>query len=649
MSVLSVQALAKRFGERLLFSGVSFRLAHGERVGLVGPNGAGKSTLLLITAGRDEPDDGNVAVARGTRVGLLEQETLLDVEGTLEERARDAGAHIRELADEMRSLEPLLAAGDAEALERYADLQHHFEHAGGYDVEATVKRVLEGLGLSDLAAREVRALSGGERTRLGLARLLLDDPDVLLLDEPTNHLDIAALEWLERFLVERDTTALVVSHDRWFLDRVTSRTLSFERGTVVEYRGSYSHYARQRADRDAALTKASGRQAEEIARTEEFIRRYGAGQRSKEARGRAKKLSRVTRIEGPERIAAHGWRLEAAHMASDTVVDTTPLAVGHTRGAPILRTPRLRIGRGARIAVVGPNGAGKTTLVRTLIGELPVLDGYVASAPTARVAYLAQAQQELMSGTVLEAMRDASGLDEAGARNLLARFLFRGEDVFRDVAVLSGGERTRLALARLSAREANLLVLDEPTNHLDVAAREALETVLLDYDGTLLFVSHDRYLIDKLATEVWLVDGGTLVRHEGNWSSLQAAAREAAAGAEAQRRGRGWPSDLARGRGAEPSTEDRVKDRSIRWRERPKREMRGPRGNVAASRGAEKRLKALEERIREAEETLRALEARIAEVARSGNYMETRRVGEEHASLEKVLRDLYDEWAKEGS
>ncbi|MDE3113851.1 MAG: ABC-F family ATP-binding cassette domain-containing protein, partial [Chloroflexota bacterium] len=521
MSVLSVQALAKRYGERLLFSGVSFRLAHGDRVGLVGPNGTGKSTLLRIAAGRDEADDGNVAVARGTRIGLLEQETLLDVAGTVAERARDAGAHIRELGDELRALEPQLASGEAGILERYADVQHRFEHAGGYDLEATVKRVLAGLGLADLVDREVRTLSGGERTRLGLARLLIDDPDLMLLDEPTNHLDIAALEWLERFLVERDTTCLVVSHDRWFLDRVTSRTLSFERATVVEYRGPYSHYARQRADRDAALVKASERQAAEIARTEEFIRRYGAGQRSKEARGRAKKLSRVERIEGPERLAAHGWRLEAAHMASETVVDATPLAVGHAHGAPILRTPRLRIGRGARVAVVGPNGAGKTTLVRTLIGELPALEGYVSSAPTARVAYLAQTQQELMSGSVLDSLRETSGLDEQGARDLLARFLFRGEDVFRDVAVLSGGERTRLALARLAAREANLLVLDEPTNHLDVAAREALESVLLDYDGTLLFVSHDRYLIDKLATEVWLVEEGTLTRHEGNWTSLQ--------------------------------------------------------------------------------------------------------------------------------
>jgi len=643
VSILSVQALAKRYGERLIFSGVSFRLAHGDRVGLVGPNGTGKSTLLRIAAGRDEADAGNVAVARGARIALLEQELLSDVPGNVEEHARGAAAHIRALEAEMRALEPRLASGDAEILERYSEAQHHFEHAGGYDFDATVERVLDGLGLAPLAAREVRTLSGGERTRLGLARLLLDDPDLMLLDEPTNHLDIAALEWLERFLVERDTTALIVSHDRWFLDRVTSRTLSFERGTVVEYRGAYSHYARQRADRDAALTKAAERQAEEIARTEAFIRKYGAGQRSKEARGRGKKLARVQRIEAPERLARHGWRLDAAHMASDAVVETTALAVGHRRDTPIVRTPPLRIARNARVAVVGPNGAGKTTLVRTIIGDLPAIDGYVASAPTARVAYLAQTQYDLGGGTVLDAIQEATGLPEQGARDLLARFLFRGEDVFKDVSVLSGGERSRLALARLAAREANLLVLDEPTNHLDVAAREALESVLLDYDGALLFVSHDRYLIDKLATEVWLVDQGTLERHEGNWTSLQ---RERAQrlGAEAKPTGRAGRA-ISRA-GVEGYRAPRGAKRRGERLGRPTRERDAdPRGNVAASRGAEKHVLALEQRIKDMEARVKELEDRLAEVARSGNYMETRRVGEEHATLEQALRALYEEWA----
>ena len=654
MSVLSVQAVAKRFGERLVFSDVSFRLAHGDRVGLVGPNGVGKTTLLRVAAGFESADAGNVALARGTRVGFMEQEVLTHATGTVEEHARGAAAHLRELEAEMHALEPRLGSGDPELLERYSEAQHQFEHAGGYDFEASVGRVLGGLGLDSLRDREVATLSGGERTRLGLARLLLDDPDLLLLDEPTNHLDVAALEWLERFLIEQDETILVSSHDRWFLDRVTSRTLSFEKNTVTEYRGGYSAYARQRAEREAATEKAAARQAIEIERTEEFIRRYGAGQRSKEARGRGKKLARIERIEAPERAQQHGWRLEAAHLAGDTVVQTTPLAVGY--GEPLVRTGMLRVARDARIAVVGPNGAGKTTLVRTLVGDLTPLEGYVQSAPTARVAFLAQAQLELTGDdTVIDAMKVASGMNDAEARDHLARFLFRGEDVFKSVGVLSGGERSRLALARLAALHANLLVLDEPTNHLDLLAREQLETVLQAFEGALLFVSHDRYFIDKLATEIWPIEAGVLKRFEGNWSALQ---RLRSSGAElpipemetaggtgervaretrvprtrpaagAARAGKGAPSERPRSGDRTPAAKGRSNAKAS-----PLRRVSG--------------LRALEARIEAMELQLRQLSERVSQIAQSGNYMETRRVGEEYASLERDLRTLYDEWAKE--
>ena len=659
MSVLSVQAVAKRFGERLVFSDISFRLAHGDRVGLVGPNGVGKTTLLRIAAGLDTADAGNVALARGTRIGFLEQEVLADASGTVEEHARGAAAHLRELEAEMRGLEPRLATGDQDLLERYADVQHRFDHAGGYDFDATVGRVLAGLGLGGMRDREVRTLSGGERTRLGLARLLLEDPDLLLLDEPTNHLDLAALEWLERFLIEQDETILVSSHDRWFLDRVTSRTLSFERNSVVEYRGGYSSYARQRADRDAATEKAASRQAEDIARTEEFIRRYGAGQRSKEARGRAKKLARVERIEAPERAQQHSWRLEAAHLAGDTVVQTTPLAVGY--GEPLVRTGMLRIARGARIAVVGPNGAGKTTLVRTLVGDLTALEGYVQSAPTARVGFLAQAQLELGGDdTVLDAMKVASGMNDAEARDHLARFLFRGEDVFTSVGVLSGGERSRLALARLAARQANLLVLDEPTNHLDLVAREQLEAVLSGFEGAILFVSHDRYFIDKLATEIWPIEAGVLKRFEGNWSGLQ---RLRSSGAELPMpklddpsAGGGTAQGVARDarvpRG--PSSATAKRSRSTGEGARSERSRRRDRTPGATGRGSNRAsavrriegMRALEARIEAMELQLRQLQEKVSQIAQSGNYMETRRVGEEYASLERDLRALYDEWAQ---
>jgi ATP-binding cassette subfamily F protein 3 len=645
VSVLSVQAAGRRFADRVLFSDVSFRLTRGERVGLIGPNGTWKSTLLRIVAGLDTPDTGSIALARGTRIGFLQQELLVDVDGTVEAHARGAAEHLTELERDLRAMEHDLASGDPELLERYADAQHHFEHAGGYDFEATLGRVLSGLGLDALRDREVRTLSGGERTRLGLARLLLDDPDLLLLDEPTNHLDIAALEWLERFLVERDLTAVVASHDRWFLDQVTSRTLSFEPAAqgskVVEYRGGYSRYARQRADRDASLTRAAARQQEEIARTEEYIDRFRAGQRSKQSRGRAKQLARLERIESPLGTATHRWSLEAAHLAGATVLESTPLAVGHGERV-VVRTPPLRVERGARIAVVGANGAGKTTLVRTLVGQLPALEGYVSSAPTARVAFLAQAQAELTGDeTVLDSLRDATGLDEQSARDLLARFLFRGEDVFRSVGVLSGGERSRLALARLSAREANLLVLDEPTNHLDLAAREQLEAVLDGFAGCLLFVSHDRYFIDKLAGEIWDIRDAGLKRYQGRWTAFEKARDEGrplpdpATTALSAERGRAVVP--ARARSEKPPKPAARPGRA----ERPGAQPRRTASRVRKVEG----VRALEARISAMELQLSQLAKKLEDIALSGDFMETRRIGSEHADLEASLRKLYEEWS----
>ena len=645
MSVLSVQAAGRRFADRVLFADVSFNLAHGDRAGLIGPNGTGKSTLLRIVVGLDAADSGSVALARGTRVGFLQQELLVDVDGTVEAHARGAAAHLGELEQALRTMEHELASGDPELLERYADAQHHFEHAGGYDFEATLGRVLSGLGLDPLRDREVRTLSGGERTRLGLARLLLDDPDLLLLDEPTNHLDIAALEWLEKFLVEQDVTLLTSSHDRWFLDKVTSRTLSFEpagQGSkVVEYRGGYSQYARQRADRDAALSKAASRQQEQIAKTEEYIDRFRAGQRSKQSRGRAKQLARLERIDAPLQTAQHGWTLDAAHLAGATVLETTPLAVGHGERV-VVRTPPLRVERGARIGVVGANGAGKTTLVRTLVGQLAALDGYVSSAPTARVAFLAQAQAELTGDeTVLDALRDATGLSEQDARGLLARFLFRGDDVFRSVGVLSGGERSRLALARLSAREANLLVLDEPTNHLDLAAREQLEAVLSGFLGCLLFVSHDRYFIDKLATEIWDVADARLLRYDGGWTNFEKARDE----------GRPLPdptftAQLPGGPAPAPTAQ---KQKVTPRREPPQTRAAAETGRPARRTASRVRkvegVRALEARIAAMELQLAQMAKKLEDVAQAGNFMETRQLGTEHAELERSLRVLYEEWS----
>jgi len=662
VTLLSVNGVSRWFADRHLFGDVSFRIAAADRIGLVGPNGCGKTSLLRIAAGIDEPDVGTVALARGLRRGFLQQELLVDVESTVADHARGAATHLRELEAELRALEATLHEADQEALERYSDAQHHFEHAGGYDFDATVSRVLGGLGLTPLADRQVRTLSGGERTRLGLARLLLDDPDVVLLDEPTNHLDLAALEWLEAFVLDRSLSVLVASHDRWFLDRVTSRTLSFEHGTVVEYRGGYSRYARQRAENEEVQRKVADRQGQEIARQRAFIDKHRADQLSKQSRGRAKQLARLERVEAPKQAAPYTWRLEAAHLAGDVVIETTPLAAGHGDRV-VVRTPGLRVERASRIAVAGANGSGKTTLVRTLVGHLPVIEGYVSSAPTARVAFLAQAQAELMGDeSVLESLRAASGLDEEEARGVLARFLFRGEEVFRSVGVLSGGERTRLALARVSVRHANLLVLDEPTNHLDLAAREALEDVLLGYQGALIAVSHDRYFIDKLATQVWLTADGALVAYEGNWSAVKRGDAPVIRSPDVVGSAGAVPAPRSSAGGGASATAARrtTGPRGSRFAARPSAapsptpsgasassDTRGRPGRSATSSRPRKieGARALEARIGSMELQLRQLEQKVAEIAQAGNYMETRRIGEEHAALEESLRELYDNWA----
>jgi ATP-binding cassette, subfamily F, member 3 len=660
MTLVSVQDVGQAFGDRVLLRGVSFRVSRGDRVGLVGPNGSGKTTLLRVVAGLTEPMTGKVAVSRDGRIGYLAQESaLLEPHQSVADFVSGGARRYSVMESRLRELESALARGDAGVLAEYAELQHRYEHGGGYELESTIARILSGVGVQQLTDRTLGEISGGERARVALARLLIEDPDVVLLDEPTNHLDVTALEWLEAFVVSRNLTAVVSSHDRWFLDRVTSRTLSIEDLTVVEYRGGYSHYARQRLERETAQMRAHARQAEEIAKTEEFIRRYGAGQRSKEARGRGKKLARVERIEAPTQSTRHSWGLEAADLGSETVLETTALAVGYAD--PVMRTGPLRVPRDARVAVVGPNGAGKTTLVRTLVGDLNPLDGYVSAAPAARVAYLEQAQAELTGDqTVLEAMRSAGAMDDQEARNLLARFLFSGDEVNRAVSVLSGGERSRLALARLSLRHANLLVLDEPTNHLDLAAREQLEAVLTDYEGTLVFVSHDRYFIDKLATELWLINGGLLRRFEGGWTAYQ---RERAAGRDAPiveyvdaargRPGGGASEIVASGSGEAPQAEER-RARGAGGEANPRARTPSPdRTRPALARNAKaspiRRVsgtRALEARISAMELQLKQLTEKVAQIALSGNYLETRRVGEEHAALERSLKELYEEWTR---
>lgn len=653
MTVASATRLSKYYGADLIFSMVSFTLQRGDKVGLVGPNGAGKSTLLNILAGVETPDEGTFTLARGTRVGYLAQEAPLDGTRTLLEEARAALAHLQAMEAELRALEGQL--GDTahpqwEArMQRYGDLLARFEHAGGYDSERTITRTLEGLGFSRAQFEQrVGEFSGGQKTRAALALTLLRDPDLLLLDEPTNHLDLSALQWLEDFLRTWPGTLVVISHDRYFLDAVTTRTLELAFGALHDWPGNYSAYLELKAARDEHLRRVYEQQQAFIAKEEEFIRRHLAGQRSKEARGRLKRLNRFR--YGWNSI--HGFVKEAldappptqpqlrlaldAEQRSGTIVLRTSagLTVGYRtpQGERVLlRTPALELHRGEAVALLGANGSGKTTLLRTLIGELPPLAGRIELGAGVSIGYYAQTHDTLRAEhTILEEVHRARPHETVErVRTLLGSFLFSGDDVYKRIGDLSGGERSRVALAQLTLRAPNLLVLDEPTNHLDIAAREALEQVLSQFAGTILFVSHDRYFIDALADRLWIVEHGSVTIVEGGYSAYLEHQARARATATASAPARRDPPSSADERAARPSSGTA---RAHRERERQQRERH-------------KRLAAIERHAAELERRLHATQAALEAASAHRDLDAIARLGDEYVALERQLQEQYDLWA----
>jgi ATP-binding cassette subfamily F protein 3 len=529
-TILTVSGLAKTYISDEIFRDVSFQINEREHVALVGPNGAGKSTLLRIIAGLERPTAGSIVRSSGLRVTYLPQEARFDSDRTVREEAKDAFAHALDLGDRMREIEHSLATASDHDMEQllheYDRLQARFESAGGYSVEHRTDEVLMGLGFTeDQFGEPVNQLSGGQKTRVALSKALLADPDLLLLDEPTNHLDLEMLEWIETFLRGWGGACLIVSHDRYFLDRVTTRTLEIGFGRVEDYPAPYTRYFKLREERMLRRMKEYEEQQAFIARTEEFIRKYKAGQRSREAKGRQTRLDRLERIERPMEHLELKIRIAPALRSGRNVLSTGPLRIGYTGvdgTQELVETPELSIERGDRVGLVGPNGSGKSTLLKTLTGEIDPLKGHFQLGTNVKIGYYAQAHEQLgREGTVLSRVLNAQPMGEESARNYLGRFLFSDDDVFKEVEALSGGERSRLSLALLLLQHANFLVLDEPTNHLDISARESLEEMLSDFDGTILFVSHDRYFIDRLATKIWAIDEGKVKAYLGNYTDYQ--------------------------------------------------------------------------------------------------------------------------------
>ena len=535
MPIVNVVQIGKSFGAERIFEGVSFQINEDDRIGLVGPNGAGKSTLLNILAGREAPDEGSLAIARNTRIGYLAQITDFHPENTLRDEMLTVFTAVRRWEHELNELAFELATPEAQSdsllheqlLQRYADLQGRFEHAGGYTYENRVAQVLDGLGFTrEQQESPILQLSGGQQTRAALGKLLLQEPDLLLLDEPTNHLDLAALEWLESYLSSWKGAMMVVAHDRYFLDKIVARTIEMAFGRIEEYPGNYTKYLSLREGRMERRMREYEAQQAHIAHTEEFIRRYKAGQRSREARGRQKLLDRLERVERPQDFPEMHFEFSPIVDSGLVVISTQKLTVGYVddvkERTELVKVADLELLRSDRVGLLGPNGSGKTTLLRTIIGELPPLSGQAIIGHNVRIGYYSQTHAGLnVERSILDEIRQVSVLSEEGARTFLGRFLFSGDDVFKPIGALSGGERSRVALAKLTLQGSNLLILDEPTNHLDLQSRQFLEEVLGEFEGTLLFVSHDRYFIDRLATKVWVIDDGVLIPYMGNYTEYR--------------------------------------------------------------------------------------------------------------------------------
>ena len=532
MSLLTTTNLGKSYGPEDIFSGINVSVPKNARIGLVGTNGVGKTTLLRLLIGEESPSEGTIQKSKSLTIGYLPQESSLQTERTLWEECRLALAHLVQMKEQLRRMEANMAAVDAneDLLKRYGNLQSTFERKGGYTYENRIERTLMGLGFKrEDHKKPLTMLSGGERTRAVLARLLLTDPDLLLLDEPTNHLDIEAMEWLEGYLKAWEGAVLLVSHDRYFLDQTVS--MIWEMTPAIEtYHGNYSAYLQQREARYERQLKEFEAQQQFIEKEEDFIRRNIAGQNTRQAQGRRTRLERLLRdakLAPPQNTRRIRLDLDAGHRSGDLVLRTDGLKVGYSDDRKVLiHVPDIVLRRKECAALMGPNGAGKSTFLKTALGDLEALEGNAELGASVRVGYFAQAHEGLHADWTLveEIMAVAPKMLEGEIRSYLATFLFTGEDVFKQVKVLSGGERGRLAMACLALQGANLLLLDEPTNHLDLPSQEILQRVLAEFNGTILLVSHDRYLVDGIATQVWHVrpEQKDLIVFKGNYSALRA-------------------------------------------------------------------------------------------------------------------------------
>jgi len=675
MSLITVSSLSKSFGADDLFAGVTFSVAKGARLALVGPNGIGKTTLLRILIGQEEPSGGTVTRAKNLRIGYLSQEADFELKGVLWDVCLEPFVDLIRMSGELERLEGEMSDPTKrdQALVRYGSVQHEFEERGGYFYPIKIKQVLTGLGFDESDFHmSLDHLSGGQRTRAHLARLLLSNPDLLLLDEPTNHLDIKAVEWLESYLTQWEGAAIIVSHDRYFLDHACNALLEMAISGSEYYRGNYTVYLNEREIRWNHRFELYESEKEKLLKEVEYIKKNISGQNTLQARGKLKRLSRMMQgieLVGLEAMLNSNWaelgistttshfsveeaerrvrglrppqrvtpdlhlHLRSTNRSGDLVIRTKNLKVGYLAedGLPekfLFSSPDIELRRLDCAALIGPNGAGKSTFLKTILGSLSPLAGEVILGASLHVGYFAQAHEGLdPEKTVLDEISAASGMLPYQARDYLGKYLFSGDDAFKLVSMLSGGERGRLALAKLALQDTNLLLLDEPTNHLDIPSQEVLQAVLDSYKGTILLISHDRYLVDALATQIWEIDpdeshltvfNGTYSQMKEESAALSLSKGEKEAAREIENNGRGG-------------------SRSAPTKERKSSSTKEERRRVA--------------QLQELENTIATLEATLASLSTQLESPfvkpeEVRKIGTEYERVQKEMDDRLAEWER---
>ena len=625
MSDITVSGITKSFEQdRVILDGVSFQINPGERVAILGDNGAGKSTLMRIIAGEISPDAGSVSVARGKKIGYVAQLFSSRAEESVEQVLRRAFSDVIATGEE---LERMHANMQEASKERYDELTRRFEAGGGYDWQSELEKVSNGLGIDEeMRARPFALLSGGEQTRVNLARVIMEKPDILLLDEPTNHLDVESLEWLEDRLLHFKGTVLMISHDRYFLDTVAQRIIELKRGKPEFYGGSYTYYAEEREVRYRQQLMHYNQEQAKVKQLQFQIERlkawgsvYDNPALHKKAAAMEKRVERVQQTERPEKTVRMSAGFASVSFRADRVMTLKGVSKSFDNTCLFKNVDAVICGGGERVALLGPNGAGKSTLLKIILGQLAPDTGSVETGPSVRTAYLPQQVVfEHPERTLYDTMLYETGCEPQEARDRLGAFRFTGEDQFKTVSQLSGGERARLRLCIIMMNRANLLVLDEPTNHLDLASREWIEEAVAGFEGTLLFVSHDRYFIRRFANRVWDLDGGFTDYPNSDYDRYRRV------------------KQLNRAAKSEPPREKAEKPV-------PAAET-APKTKGGRDPKVERRLNALERDIQKKEEELALFDEKMNECA--SDYVKLQELNEEKSRLESEIESMYEAWSE---